>query len=307
MKIATVATGGIGGYLAVKLAKQGHKIATVARGTHLDAIKLNGLKLVTSDNVEIVKPWKATSNTKEIGPVDAIIFGVKANDLKEAGKACIPMLNANTLVVPFLNGVEAASRLLEVLPRKNVVNGTAKISTTIQEPGVVKQTGSFAHFIFAELDSKPSPRIQKLQNAFKNAGICAPKTNDIDRDLWSKFVLFSSMSGITAAARCTIGDLRASNELTAFCQSIMAETAMVGRRIGINLSDSLEASLWEVITSLPADMRTSMAIDLKKNRPLEVEWISGAVVRLARAAGVDAPLNQAIYALLSIYEKGKNN
>ena len=54
-------------------------------------------------------------------------------------------------------------------------------------------------------------------------------------------------------------------------------------------------------------MRTSMAIDLKKNRPLEVEWISGAVVRLAKSAGVDAPLNQAVYALLSIYEKGKNN
>ena len=76
MKIATVATGGIGGYLAVRLAKAGHEVATIARGAHLDAIQANGLTLNADDGTHNVAPWIATDDTREVGEVDAIIFGV---------------------------------------------------------------------------------------------------------------------------------------------------------------------------------------------------------------------------------------
>ena len=307
MKIATMATGGIGGYLAVKLALNGQEIATVARGAHLSAIQQNGLTLSTTEGLKSIRPWKACNDTKSIGPVDVIIFGVKCNSLEKAAKACLPMLHDETIIVPFLNGVEAPKRLLEFLPKQNIANGIAKISTTISEPGVISQVGSFAQFIFAECDSKPSLRIERLQSIFRKAGIDAPKSEDIDRDLWSKFVLFTSMSGVTAAARCTVGDIRSSRELSSLAQAIMTETANVGRAKGIKLAKTLEKELWATIESLPADMRASTAIDLENNRPLETPWISGAAVRLASEAGVSAKLNEAIYALLSPYEKGATN
>ena len=304
MKIATMATGGIGGYLAVKLTLNGHEIAAVARGAHLSAIQQKGLTLATKEGVKNVRPWKATSDTKSIGPVDAIIFGVKCNALEQAAKACLPMLHDETIVVPFLNGVEAPERLSEFLPKQNIANGIAKISTTIAKPGVINQVGSFAQFIFSECDSKPSIRIQRLQSIFRNSGIDAPETEDIDCDLWSKFVLFTSMSGITAAARCTVGEIRSSKELSNLAQAIMRETANVGRAKGIKLPNTLEKDLWASIETLPADMRASTAIDLENNRPLETPWVSGAAVRLARQVGGSAMLNEAIYALLSPYENG---
>lgn len=304
MRIATMATGGIGGFLAVKLTKAGHEVATIARGAHLEAIRQNGLRLSTDSGVENVTPWRASSKTTEIGPVDAIIFGVKCNALEEAAKECIPMLHETTAVIPFLNGVEAAERLLEVLPEHNVVNGLAKISTTISEPGTISQVGNFAQFIFAERNSKPSKRIERLQNALTSADADAPKTDDIDRDLWSKFVLFTAMSGVTAAARCNVGDILGSNALSELCKNILSETAMLGRLRGINLPTHLEADLWDAISKLPKNMRASTAIDLENNRPLETKWISGAAVRLAQQSGEEAHLNKAIYALLSPYEKG---
>ena len=54
MKIATMGTGGIGGYLAVRLSFSGHKIATIARGKHLEAIKKNGLSLKNGEDIETV-------------------------------------------------------------------------------------------------------------------------------------------------------------------------------------------------------------------------------------------------------------
>ena len=85
----------------------------------------------------------------------------------------------------------------------------------------------------------------------------------------------------------------------------MSETAMVGRKLGIKLPTFLQENLWLTIAELPANMRASTAIDLENNRPLEIKWLSGAVIRLAKKAGVSAPLNQTIYSLLSIYENGK--
>ena len=307
MKIATIGTGGIGGYLAVKLTLNGCDVATVARAAHLSAIQENGLTLATTDGEVKINPWKASDDTKSIGPVDAIIFGVKCNALEQAAKACLPMLHNETIVVPFLNGVEAPKRLLEFLPKQNIANGIAKISTTIAEPGVIRQVGSFAQFIFSECDSKPSLRVKRLQSIFRNAGIDAPETEDIDCDLWSKFVLFSAMSGVTAAARCTIGDIRSSKELSNLAQAIMNETANVGRAKGIKLPSTLERDLWASFETLPADMRASTAIDLENNRPLETHWVSGAAVRLAREAGVSAKLNEAICALLSPYINGAKN
>ena len=88
MRIATVATGGIGGFLAFKLAKAGHQIATIARGSHLCAIVENGLVLDSAAGVEIIHPWIATDDTSQVGEVDAIIFGVKGDGLEAAAKAC---------------------------------------------------------------------------------------------------------------------------------------------------------------------------------------------------------------------------
>jgi 2-dehydropantoate 2-reductase len=218
--------------------------------------------------------------------------------------ACLPMLGRNTVVIPFLNGVEAVERLIDVLPEQNVANGLAHVSTTIASPGVIKQTGDFANFIFAERDSKPSLRVETLQAAIKAAGVNASVTDNIERDVWSKFVLFSAMSGVTAAARCTIGDIVESDPLSKLFMQIMTETAEVARAMGIALPAETERDTWERAKSLPINMRASTAIDLEKGHPLEIDWISGSAYRLANKIGIKAPANESIYALLSHYKNG---
>ncbi|MCB1477646.1 MAG: 2-dehydropantoate 2-reductase [Rhodobiaceae bacterium] len=305
MKIATVATGGIGGYLAVRLTEAGHQVATIARGAHLDAIRKNGLKLEAHDGDHLVAPWIATDDTSEVGAVDAIIFGVKCGGLDAAANLCKPMLGDNTIVIPFLNGVEASDRLARILPEKNVGNGVAFISTTISAPGVISQTGEFNKFVFAERDSRPSTRIDALREAIDAAGSNAPPTDDIERELWSKFVLFSAVSGVTAAARCTIGDIMASDVLGDTFRAIIAETAALGRARGVALPGSIEADTWAFAQGLPAPMRASTAVDLEHGFSLEVDWISGAVARLSEEAGLPAPVNATIHAVLSPFKNGR--
>ena len=83
-----MATGGIGGFLAVRLTESGHQVATIARGAHLEAINEKGLVLDGFDGTRSIKPWIATSDSTEVGEVDAIIFGVKGDALETAAKHC---------------------------------------------------------------------------------------------------------------------------------------------------------------------------------------------------------------------------
>lgn len=306
MKIATLGTGGIGGYLAVKLTLAGHTIATIARGAHLKAIIENGLELRNHETVEKAHPWIATDDPNQVGKVDAIIFGVKGDSLDSAAETCKPLLKDDTLVVPFLNGVEAAYRLGKIIPKRNVANGVARVSTTISSPGVIQQTGSLSDFIFSECDNRPSQRVSTLQSTLRESGIMASESKDINREVWSKFIFFAALSGVTAAARCTIGDIKKSEVLTRLFMTIMRETANTGKAHGVHIPKDTEDKIWKKAISLPPSIRASTALDLEKGLPLEIDWLAGAVSRLAREVGTSAPINEAIYAILSPYKNGPN-
>jgi 2-dehydropantoate 2-reductase len=304
MKFATMATGGIGGYLAVRLTQAGHQVATIARGKHLDAIRTHGLRFESPSGEAVVKPWIATNDPSEVEDVDTIFFGVKGDGLDHAAELCKLMLGSETVVIPFLNGVEAADRLARILPPENVANGLAQISTTIARPGLIRQTGVFNRFVFAERDSRPSVRIDRIREALESAGVSAPPTDDIERDVWLKFVLFSAMSGVTAAARCTVGEIRDNIALSELFRTVLAETAALARARDIAIPTDAEAEIWKTVQNLPQTMRASTAIDLEAGRPLEIEWISGAVKRMAAENGQDVPVNAALYALLSPHKNG---
>jgi 2-dehydropantoate 2-reductase len=120
-----------------------------------------------------------------------------------------------------------------------------------------------------------------------------------------KFVFFTALSGVTAAGRCTVGDIRSNEPLLELVRGVIAETAALARARGVALPATVEADTMATVLGLPDAMRASTAIDLEHGRPLEIEWISGAAKRLSEEAGLAAPLNSTLYALLSPYREGR--
>lgn len=301
MRIATMATGGIGGFLAAKLTLGGHEVAAIARGPHLDAIRSSGLRVRAPTGDLLAHPWAATDAPDTIGPVDAILFAVKGHALEAAARACAPMMGPQTFIVPFLNGVEAAERLVGILGPASVGKGVAYVSTTVSGPGEIAQTADAAWFIFAERDSQPSARVDRLRAALRGSGVEARDTQDIDRDVWTKFVWFAALSRVTAAGRRRLGDVLAHPALTDLFREVAQETAALAGASGVELhQDVVEWSL-ALARSLPGELRASTAVDLEAGRPIETPWINGAVARLSGAKGLPAPVNRTITALLAPY------
>ena len=135
MKIGVMGAGGLGGFIGGRLALEGHDVAFIARGQHLEAIHQTGLRVQSpSGDFKIDSP-KASDDPAEVGAVDLIFFCVKSYDATEAIEIMKPMVGPQTVVLPVLNGIKHIEHLADQLGEKHVLGGLAMMVANIVEPG----------------------------------------------------------------------------------------------------------------------------------------------------------------------------
>lgn len=305
MKIAVMGTGGVGGWFGARLALAGEDVTFIARGRHLQAIREHGLVVHASDGAMRVSPAQATDDPAEVGPVDVVMFCVKLWDVEAAAEACRPMVGPGTAVICFQNGVEAEERVAAILGAEHAVGGVAAIFALIEEPGVIRQTGTLAWLRYGELDGMVTPRIQAFHEACTGAGIDGTLSADIAVDIWEKFTVLAPLAGATAATRISIGPILADADMRHMLVAQIEEAVAVGRAKGVNLPDDIVATRVAFAEGLPPGNRASMAADLERGNRLELEWLTGAVVRIGRDLGVPVPVSETIYAVLKPYAVGR--
>jgi 2-dehydropantoate 2-reductase len=193
-----------------------------------------------------------------------------------------------------------------VLGAEPVLLGSCQISAAIASPGVVRQVGKMARIQLGERDNSPSERVRAIVEAARRAGIeiQTPPDIDIRRVLWEKFVFLASFSGVTSLTRLPKGPIWATPETKAFLQDAIEEVVAVARARGVELRPDHTARAMAFAENLPAEMKASMLVDLERGSRLELPWLSGAVVRLGRDAGVPTPAHRAIVAGLAPYVGG---
>lgn len=304
MRIAVVGAGGVGGSFGAALAKAGADVTFIARGAHLAAMKSAGLKIEGGRGETHIVPTQATDDPKIIGEVDFVLFCVKLWDVESAGERIKPLVGPGTAVIPLQNGIDAADRLIPILGREAVMGGVAQISASIIKPGVIHQVGTFMRMIFGEFDGKITKRGQDLLALCQKAGFDATLSEQIQTDLWMKFILLATNASITAATRQPIGKLRDDPDIRPIILAAVREVFAVGQAKKIALpSDAVEKVL-DFIGHAPPTMKASMALDLERGNRLELPWLGGKVVELGRELGVPTPTHSMMYALLKPYAMG---
>lgn len=301
LRFGIVGAGGIGGYLAARLTDAGVPVALLARGGHLSAIRDDGLRLIDPEGDLTVTPDLLGDDPAMLAGCDVIVFAVKAHQLPDAIAQVAPHAGPAALTLPFQNGVDAPGLLAEAFGADRALTGVAQIFANITAPGVVTRYGAVRNF---QIGPQDRPEVDDIRATLLGAGVHVPHVADIAVALWSKFVLFNAMSSVTAAARCTFGPMRANPETMALTERLMAETAAVARAEGVDLPADIVPRTMEMFARLPDGGRTSTAHDLANGKPLEIDWISGAVVRRGRALGVPVPASEAVFGLLAPWREG---
>ena len=303
MKIACMAAGGVGGYFGARLVQAGSDVSFFARGRHLQALRSDGLT-VRSPHGDAKLKVKVSDNPAEVGPVDVVMFAVKLWDTDGAAQSIKPLLAKGGVVIPFQNGVESIERLRAYFPKEQVLGGSAYIATRIASPGVIEHIGQMARLQFGVLSENQIGIAGAFLDMCKKAKINAEISDDIVRSNWEKFAFLVALSSATAIARAPLGVIRKDPDLRRLFEQAMRETWTLGRARGVKLADDFIEGRMKFAETLPYEMKASMAHDLEAGNKLEAPWLCGAVARMAREAGIEAPVNATVFAALKPYIDG---
>jgi 2-dehydropantoate 2-reductase len=298
MHIVVFGSGGVGGYFGGRLAQAGENVTFIARGAHLEAIRHSGLRLESIKGDFHLQPGRASADPAEIGAADVVLVAVKTWQMDAAIAAMPPLVGAATVIIPLLNGVEAAGQLSAAFGAGRVAGGLCRISAMVAAPGLIRHVGIEPYIAFGELDNRPSARLEALRQAFARAGVVVEIPADIHAAVWSKFVFIAAMSGVGAAARAPLGVLRSQPETRRLLAQVMEEVAALAAASGVRLPSDLPARTLAQVDGMAPGVTASMARDIIEGRPSELEGQTGAVTRLGRALGVPTPANDLLYAAL---------
>jgi len=304
MRFVVVGAGGVGGHFGARLAAAGNDVSFVARGAHGAAMARQGLT-VRSDlgDLHTAEP-SVVADPAAAGPCDVVLLCVKMQDLAPLAESLRPLVADDTVVVPLQNGVEAEDMLRAAIGARAVMGGVAYIFAHIAEPGVIQHVGEIARLAFGELDGQKSVRQEALLAACTAAGIGAESTDRIHDRIWRKFALLAPLAGATCLGRCPVGGVRDDPGLRTKLEAMVGEAVALGRARGVALPEDLEARTLKAIGQLDAGMKTSMLTDLEAGKPLELQWLNGAIVGLGAAAGLATPANAEVVEALKPFATG---
>ncbi|RYY96584.1 MAG: 2-dehydropantoate 2-reductase [Comamonadaceae bacterium] len=305
MRIAIMGSGGLGGYFGARLAQGGADVHFIARGQHLEAMRSQGLRVEGPDAIH-VRGVQATDRPADVGVVDLVMLCVKLWDTEAAIEQIRPLVGPGTAIVSFQNGVLKDRALRAAFDARQLMGGVGYVATTIEAPGVIRQTGPMQRLVFGEFDGSLSERGQALLAACRAGGINAELSPAIEREIWQKFVFLVGLSGTTTTMRTTIGPIRSHPQARAFLLDVMREVVAVGRAHGVALPEDYAQVRLQLADEVSPSMTSSMHHDLERGNRLEVPWLAGAVVELGGAKGVPTPLNRAIADILALRAGGAN-
>ena len=303
LKIAFMGSGGLGGYFGARLCQGGADVRFIARGRHLEAMRQEGLRVEGPEPIHLPRVT-ATSDPAEVGVVDFVMLCVKLWDTEAALRQIRPMVGPDTTIISFQNGVLKDQYLRAAYPHSQIMGGVGYVATTIDRPGVIRQTGPMQRLLFGEFDGSRSARGAALLEASLAGGIQAELSPNILREIWQKYVFLVGLSGTSTTIRKPIGPIRENPQTRAFLLDVMREVVAVGRAHGVDLAEDYAEVRLKLADEVAYDMTSSMHHDLERGNPLEVRWLSGGVVELGRQKGVPTPMNRAIYDILVLHAAG---
>ena len=320
MKFVIFGAGGLGGFFGGKLALRGpfdhaqgrpersrmggKDVWFVARGKHLAAMRANGLCVNSSEGQFAIQPGKMTDNPAEIGPVDVVLFCVKSYDTDSAAEQLAPILTERTIVISLQNGVDNEEQIQKIIPAGTVYGGVAYIYSTITAPGVITETGGPKKIVFGAMrgaDDATRETARRILDILIEAGIKAELTDDISSALWNKFILMTSVGGLTALTRFTLGEILAVDETRSLLTDAMREVEAIAKARGMNIEAGYVDKVFRTLRKSDNSNRSSLYYDLIHEKPMEIEALSGAVVRYGRALGIPTPIHKTIYGALLPY------
>ena len=295
MKIYIIGTGGVGGYLGGKLAKAGNDVTFVARGEFYEVMKKDGLTVKTTDGNFVINPVQVIDNISKIEEPDLVIVSVKTYDTQNVAQELNKYISSKTIIITFQNGIQNDLQLKQYINQGNVYPGVAYIISSKEKAGVISQTGGLKRFIFGDRTKANSNELRQIEKIFKESGIDTILSDDIEAELWKKYVFINAFSGFTALCRSDIGKIRSNDSVYDLYKRCVRESISVADKLKIILPKTIFEDVITITDNTAPNSKSSLLIDIENHRKNEIETLNGTIVNIAKEHNIDVPINETIY------------
>src|SRR6201989_120311 len=262
MRVAVLGAGAIGAYVGAALARGGTDVSLIARRDNLEAMRKNGVK-VLSDRGDSEAHQSATDAPSEIGPVDIVFLGLKANSYATCGPLLDPLLGEDTAVVAAQNGIPwwyfhgvdgpFAGRRIEsvdpggsvsrVIPPARAIGCVVYAGTELEAPGVVRHLEG-TRFTIGEPDGTLSERCVTFSEAMVAGGLkCPVETTGLRNEVWVKLMGNVAFNPLSALTRATIAGMCRHRPTRDLVATLMHETVAVAQSVGAEPHVSVQRRL----------------------------------------------------------------
>src|ERR1700754_274247 len=316
VKVAVLGAGAIGAYVGASLSRAGADVHLVARGEHLRVLRASGVQVLSPRGDFSARP-RATDDPGEIGPVDHVFLGFKANAYAAAGPMIKPLLHDSTSIIAAQNGipwwyfhrlpgqfeghriesVDPGGAVTAALDVDRAIGCVVYAATEIEAPGVVRHLEG-TRFSIGEPDGSISARCTEFAEAMVAGGLKCPVEADLRCDIWIKLMGNIAFNPLSALTRATMAGICRHQGTRALVAQMMEETLEVAHRVGSYPEISVEKRL--AGAERTGEHKTSTLQDLERGRPMELDVLLTAVVELADLTGAEVPTLRAITAVADL-------
>lgn len=288
MKVAIWGAGGIGCYYGARLQLAGHEVVYIARGQHLEAMQSNGLK-VEHETLQFEQAVTAVDQATwlteyQCSEFDLIILAMKANATETCMQTADEWLARGSCpLLSLQNGVENEAAIAAIVGKARTLGGLAvRIGGHILEPGIVEARG-VAQVVYGFWPQQPedetfATQAEVLTAMLLEAQIEAKLTPDIQRELWRKLLINNGVNPLSALTGLDTRQMTSDPVYKQIVYKMMEEAALAAQREGVAIGQSDVDEMFKLISEFDA-IKTSMLVDREKGRPLELDGITGAVLR----------------------------
>lgn len=267
---------------------------------HIDAIHKNGLKMVGHGGDRHISIG-ATTDPATIKSADIVFVQCKANFNAAAAESVRHLFTAesNTIAISFQNGLGNEVELAEYFGEDRVLGGLTAQGANIECPGVVRNHATLPSYI-GEMTGGISDRTRDTAEMLSAAGLPTEPSENIQLDIWRKLMANIAISAVSGITGLNIGEIFNKHYADEVSYAALDEAIIVAKAVGVDLNPSEAREILEKIAGPHGtpDNKSSLRVDIENERPSEIDYINGAVVRLARQHGIPVPVNETLVTLV---------
>lgn len=305
MKICMLGAGAMGGSIGGVLKESGADVYLLDNWEeHVDTIMKHGLK-IREDNSERIVKVSATTDCRDIGPVDLIVIMVKCFHTKEAIENARPIIGDKTTVLSLQNGLGSEDVISDILGKDRVLRGSTFVGGVLIGPGEVMIGRKGKLTFMGELDGNISERVNRIGKLFDQAGLKTIISDNIYGILWKKLLVNVAVGPLSAITRLPHGGMSEVNEVMECATEAVTEALAVAKANGVELSVNDPKEIWHVATDgLAYGHKASVLQDIEKGSKTEIDYINGIIVKLGAKYKVPTPVNKTLVAGVKGIEHG---